>query len=122
MQSALDTAVRYMLAVMLFFIALGNFMNAFVSPEAFFLFSKLEAASAIIYLIVNGSTALVLSILMLRGDLASRCFLTSIYFGFHLLNSLIVSLRFFGVPAFSTISLIGLILSLIPLVRGLVLR
>ena len=117
-----ETLVKLPLAALYFFIALGNFLNIAINPEAYLLFFKLGGLKATLYLVANGSAALILLALIIRLDPRKWTPLSLAYFAFHLANSIIISTEIFKAPAFSTISLIGLILSLIPVIRGLARR
>ena len=117
-----ETLVKLPLAALYFFIALGSLLNAVINPEAYLLCFKLEGLKAFLYLTVNGLVALVLLTMVVKCE-PRRWVLPSLgYFAFHLADSIIISTEIFGVFAFSTISLIGLMLSLMPIIRGLARR
>ena len=122
MADLVEALVKCLLATLYFFIALGNFLNIAINPEAYLLFFKLGGLNAILYLVANGSAALILLALIIRLDPRRWAPPSLAYFAFHLANSIIISIEVFGAPAFSTISLIGLILSLIPIIRDLARR
>ena len=117
-----ETLVKLPLAALYFFIALGNFLNIAINPEAYLLCFKLGGLNAILYLVANGSAALILLALIIRLDPRRWAPPSLAYLAFHLANSIIISIEIFGAPAFSTISLVGLMLSLMPIIRGLARR
>lgn len=122
METSLEATVKYLLIAMFIFISFGNFMNLMISPQAYLLCFKLRGLTALLYLFINGLIALILMGIIIRKSTLISCATSLCYFSFHLLNSIIVSITIFKVPAFSTISLIGVILSLIPLLRALARR
>ena len=122
MDTSLEATVRYLLIAMFIFIAFGNFMNLAASPQAYLLCFKLAGSSASAYLLANGLASILLIWLIVKESMFTWCAASLLYFGFHLANSVVISLTIFKAPAFSLISLIGLILSLIPLLRGLARR
>ncbi|MCD6420845.1 MAG: hypothetical protein J7L17_00345 [Thaumarchaeota archaeon] len=117
-----ETLVKLPLAALYFFIALGNFLNIAINPEAYLLFFKLGGLKALLYLTVNGLVALALLTTVVRYEPRRWALPSLAYFAFHLANSIIISTEIFGVFAFSTISLVGLMLSLMPIIRGLARR
>lgn len=112
---SIEEAAKYLLIALLFFIALGNLMNIFTNPEAYLIIWKLGGVSALPYLAANGAIPLILIYLILK----SRYIPAIAYFSFHIANSIIISVAIFSRPSFSLISLIGLMLSVIPLAKAL---
>jgi len=117
-----ETLVKLPLVALYLFLALGSLLNAVINPEAYLLCFKLEGLKALLYLTVNGLVASALLTMIVRYE-PRRWVLPSLgYFAFNLADSIIISTEIFKAPAFSTISLIGLILALIPIIRDLARR
>lgn len=118
----LDNTVKILLITLLIFISLGNLMNALVNPEAYLINFKLIGFNALIYLLLNGLIPILLIYLVIKAETYIWSISSSAFFSFHLINSISISMTIFMKPSFSVISLIGLVLSLTPLIRGLVRR
>ena len=115
----IDKLTRYPLAILLIVIAFGNLMIAFINPEAYLLASKLDGLPAQIYLSLNSITALSLIYVIIKARRVVWSILPAIFFGFHLINSIMISITFFGAPSISWISLIGAAISTIELLKVL---
>ena len=116
---AIDKLTRYPLAILLMVMALGDLMIAIINPEAYLLASKLDGFPAQIYLSLNFMTALTLIYVIIKARRVVWSILLVIFFGFHLINSIIISITFFGTPSISWISLIGVAISTIQFLKAL---
>jgi len=115
----IDKLTKYPLAILLMVIAFGGLMIAIINPEAYLLASKLDGLPAQIYLSLNSIAALSLIYAIIKARRAVWSILLMIFFGFHLINSIIISTTFFETPSISWISLIGVAISTIELLKAL---
>jgi len=118
----LNTLAKLLLITLLIFISMGNIMNALINPEAYLIYLKLAGLNASIYLLLNGLIPILLIYLVAKAETRIWSISSSTFFIFHLVNSICISVTIFRRPSFSVISLIGLVLSLAPLLRDLVRR
>ena len=114
----IDKLTKYPLAVLLLIIAFGDLMIAIINPEACLLASKLDGLPAQIYLSLNSITALSLIYAIIKTRRVIWSILLMIFFGFYLINSIIISTTFFETPSISWISLIGVAISTIELLKA----
>ena len=103
-------------------IAFGDLMIVIINPEAYLLASKLDGLPAQIYLSLNSMAALTLIYVIIKARRILWSILPAIFFGFHLINSIIISTTFFGDLSISWISLIGVAISTIELLKALARR
>ncbi|MCD6125803.1 MAG: hypothetical protein J7J19_02205 [Thaumarchaeota archaeon] len=118
----IDKLTKYLLIILLAITVVGNLMMAIINPEAYLMASKLEGSSAKIYLSLNLMIALLFIYAVNRIGRIIWSILLTIFFGFHLINSIITSITFFGNLSISGISLIGVIISMVEVFRALALR
>ena len=115
----IDKLAKYLLVILLSIIAAGDLMVAVINPEAYLLASKLNGLPAQIYLSLNLMAALSLICMIIKMRPVIWSSLLTIFFGFHLINSIIISTTFFGDLSISWISLIGVTISTIELLKAL---
>jgi len=115
----IDKLTRYPLAILLMVIAFGDLMIAIINPEAYLLTSKLDGLPAQIYLSLDSIAALSLIYVIIKARRIVWSILLMIFFGLHLINSIIISTTFFETPSISWISLIGMMTSTIELLKAL---
>ena len=114
-----DKLAKYLLIILLIVTAAGNLMVVVINPEAYLIASKLDGLPAQIYLSLNLMAALSLICMVIRMRRVIWSALLTIFFGFHLINSLTVSITFFGELSPSWISLIGTMISITEFFRAL---
>ena len=114
-----DKLAKYLLIILLIVTAAGNLMVVVINPEAYLIVSKLDGLPAQIYLFLNSMAALSLIYVIIKARHILWSILLAIFFGFHLTNSIIMSTTFFGTPSISWISLIGVAISIIELLKAL---
>ena len=118
----IDKLAKYLLIILLAITVAGDLMTAVINPEAYLMISKLEGLSAQIYLSLNLMIALLFMYAAIKVKYIIWIALLTIFFGFHLLNSIMTSLVFFGNLSISGISLIGVMVSMTEFLRALALR
>ena len=118
---SIDKLAKYLLIILLIVTAAGNLMVVVINPEAYLIASKLDGLPAQIYLSLNSMAALLLIYAIIKARRVVWSTLLVIFFGFHLINSIIISITFFGDLSISWISLIGVTISTIELLKALAL-
>ena len=115
----MDKLAKYLLVILLSITAAGNLMLSIINPEAYLMVLKLNGLPAQIYMSLNIVAALLLTYAVIKARRVVWSILLVIFFGFHLINSIIISTTFFETPSISWISLIGVMISTIELLKAL---